>query len=111
MSPGAGTPLELDQASCRIHFDRLMSRKKVSAASVSYIAKWLLVLTVFLQAGPACCEDVGIEHLKIVLLSQFRRLEPTDIKEKKAYQKSWQTACAGLGKAMIILACCAVAVP
>jgi len=35
-------------------------------------------------------------------LSQGRRPEPTDIEEKKAYQKSWQTACAGLGKALII---------
>jgi hypothetical protein len=68
MPPGAGTPLELDQACCRVRFDRRMSRKKVSAASVSYIAKWLLVLTPFLQAGPACCQDVGIEHLKIVCL-------------------------------------------
>jgi len=83
MPPGAGTPLELDQACCRVRFDRRMSRKKVSAASVSYIAKWLLVLTAFLQAGPACCQDVGIEHLKIVLLSQGRRPEPTDIEEKR----------------------------
>ena len=81
--PAPKTPLELDKAFFHICVDRLTSRKKVSAASVGYIAKWLLVLTAFLQAGAARCQDVGIEHLKVVLLQQGSRPEPTDIKEKR----------------------------